>query len=122
MNNLLQLAATPVYRIPSAGQSTSSRAIPPSSTTRSASAMCAQCRRPRKSAHWVSKISFEDSKISTFLGSREQMNQATSYLDGSGVYGNTADKAEELRSFRDGKLKVTDVPNGKDLLPQVCCI
>lgn len=38
------------------------------------------------------------------LGHREQANQATSYLDGSHIYGSTTGKARKLRSFKNGTL------------------
>ena len=38
------------------------------------------------------------------LGPREQANLATSYLDGSAIYGSTQQKARQLRAFRDGNL------------------
>lgn len=37
------------------------------------------------------------------LGPREQANQATSYLDASQLYGSTKERADSLRTFRDGK-------------------
>ncbi|XP_042871401.1 peroxidase-like [Penaeus japonicus] len=50
------------------------------------------------------------------FGPREQMNQITSFIDASNVYGSTEEEAKVLRSFVDGKLKVTP-QNGHDLLP-----
>ncbi|CAF0855202.1 unnamed protein product [Adineta ricciae] len=45
---------------------------------------------------------------------REQVNQINSYLDASMIYGNNKNKADELRTFKNGQLKTTD----RDLPPQ----
>lgn len=50
------------------------------------------------------------------LGPREQLNQVTSFLDGSTIYGSSSEETERLRSFRGGKLKIQDV-EGDDLMP-----
>ena len=39
---------------------------------------------------------------------RSYMNQITSYIDGSGVYGSDIERANWLRTFKDGKLKVSE--------------
>ncbi|KAI1303198.1 Peroxidasin -like protein [Halotydeus destructor] len=56
----------------------------------------------------------------TKLGPREQMNQVTSYLDSSNVYGSEICEAKMLRSFVGGKMNTTAHPvkGFKDLLPQ----
>lgn len=41
-------------------------------------------------------------------GPRQQINQITAFIDGSMVYGSDEVRAAELRSFADGKLRVTD--------------
>lgn len=51
------------------------------------------------------------------FGRREQMNQATAYLDGSVVYGNTDDKTRSLRTLQGGKLRMLLRADGKTLLP-----
>lgn len=40
--------------------------------------------------------------------SREQMNGASAYLDGSSVYGDTDEQLHLLRTYDDGKVEVTD--------------
>ncbi|XP_067144092.1 uncharacterized protein [Centruroides vittatus] len=53
------------------------------------------------------------------LGRREQMNQVTSFLDASNIYGSEICEAKMLRSFIEGRLNVTRHPKGKkDFLPQ----
>uniref|UniRef100_A0A0N5ABK1 Chorion peroxidase n=1 Tax=Syphacia muris TaxID=451379 RepID=A0A0N5ABK1_9BILA len=47
------------------------------------------------------------------LGVREQGNQATSYLDGSHIYGSTKQRAEKLRTFTDGLLKTNELSGKK---------
>ncbi|CAF1476604.1 unnamed protein product [Adineta steineri] len=42
------------------------------------------------------------------LDVREQVNQINSYLDASLIYGNDKNKADELRSFKNGQLKTTN--------------
>lgn len=51
------------------------------------------------------------------LGPREQLNQASSYLDGSSVYGNTLKLQNDLRSWTGGRMKVFVTEYGKQLLP-----
>ena len=51
------------------------------------------------------------------LGPRDQINQITSYLDASGIYGSTAEQQHELRILVKGKLKYTDLHIRKPLLP-----
>ena len=51
------------------------------------------------------------------LGPRDQINQITSYLDGSNIYGSTAEEQHDLRLMAKGKLKYTDLHIRKPLLP-----
>ena len=54
------------------------------------------------------------------LGAREQINQVTSYLDASVVYGSSEEEARELREFVGGRLRMQRIgspKNGLDLLP-----
>eukprot|EP00803_Ostreobium_quekettii_P005302 evm.model.scf_802.7 EVM.evm.TU.scf_802.7 scf_802:5635-9335(+) len=39
---------------------------------------------------------------------RQQLNGITAYIDGSVVYGSTPDKADSIRSFRDGRMLTHD--------------
>lgn len=50
-------------------------------------------------------------------GPREQMNQASSYIDGSMVYGNTESLASRLRTFNNGELDMFYTTDGRALLP-----
>lgn len=51
------------------------------------------------------------------LGPREQYNQASAFIDGSVVYGSTDEKVKELRSFKDGQLKMFITIDNRTLLP-----
>lgn len=51
------------------------------------------------------------------LGPRQQLNQASGFIDGSVVYGSTEDKVRELRSFKDGKLDMYVTPDNRTLMP-----
>ncbi|XP_021946283.1 peroxidasin homolog [Folsomia candida] len=53
------------------------------------------------------------------LGPREQLNQLTSWLDGSVIYGSTAGDLQTLRLFEKGYLKYSNMRNRKALLPQL---
>jgi len=48
---------------------------------------------------------------------REQFNDITSWIDASNVYGSDMAHANNLRTFTDGKLKVSLATNGEDILP-----
>ncbi|KFM75215.1 Peroxidasin-like protein, partial [Stegodyphus mimosarum] len=53
------------------------------------------------------------------LGRREQMDQVTSYIDASNMYGSDACEARMLRASYGGRLNSTKHPfGGKELLPQ----
>jgi len=51
------------------------------------------------------------------LGPRDQLNQITSYIDASNIYGSTAEEQHSLRLMKKGKLKYTDLHIRKPLLP-----
>lgn len=51
------------------------------------------------------------------LGPREQMNQASAFIDGSVVYGTTDEKQRQLRTMEGGKLKMLLRSDGRTLLP-----
>jgi peroxidase len=50
------------------------------------------------------------------LGPKEQLNAATHWLDGSGIYGHNKNRADILRLFADGRLKVLFTRSG-EMLP-----
>ncbi|TRY75389.1 hypothetical protein TCAL_06346 [Tigriopus californicus] len=51
------------------------------------------------------------------LGPRDQMNQVTSFIDASNVYGSTQEEQDRLRLLKNGKLRYTDLHIRKSLLP-----
>ncbi|VDM92428.1 unnamed protein product, partial [Litomosoides sigmodontis] len=53
------------------------------------------------------------------LGSREQANQITSFLDGSVIYGSTVERARELRAFKNGHLLTSSDPLNQNLPPTI---
>lgn len=58
-------------------------------------------------------------RIGCTLGPREQINQASSFLDGSHIYGTTRKRVEELRLFQGGLLRAQMLapPDKGELLP-----
>lgn len=50
------------------------------------------------------------------FGVREQLNQVSSYFDGSQIYGSSNSEEVRLRSFQNGQLKIEQV-NNEDYLP-----
>lgn len=65
----------------------------------------------------MNKIYFKQDINALLLGPREQLNQASSYLDGSSVYGNTGKLQNDLRSWIGGRMKVFISEYGEQLLP-----
>lgn len=51
------------------------------------------------------------------LGPREQLNQVSSFIDGSVIYGADEELVEKLRSFENGTLKMFVTEDGRSLLP-----
>lgn len=45
------------------------------------------------------------------------MNDATSFLDGSVIYGNSQEESDSLRMFKGGELKTQTAPNSGPLMP-----
>lgn len=56
-----------------------------------------------KIAHLVQEVDVANEIICFKIEISEQMNQATSFLDGSTIYGSNAERTREIRSFVDGK-------------------
>lgn len=51
------------------------------------------------------------------FGPREQLNQATAYLDGSVVYGSIDSTIDYLRTGKNGELRMFKTPDNRELLP-----
>ncbi|XP_037953022.1 chorion peroxidase-like [Teleopsis dalmanni] len=51
------------------------------------------------------------------FGPRQQLNQATAFIDGSVVYGNTDIRQEYLRTMSNGTLRMFITKDGRELLP-----
>lgn len=66
-----------------------------------------------------SRSRFDPSSGSSALDPREQINEQTSFIDGSNIYGGSAERVAVLRAHEDGKLKSSDLKNHKrTLLPK----
>ncbi|XP_043274789.1 uncharacterized protein [Venturia canescens] len=52
------------------------------------------------------------------IGPRQQLNQVTSFIDGSVIYGSDGETAKSLREGRGGLLKMFVTPDNRTLLPQ----
>lgn len=50
------------------------------------------------------------------FGPREQLNQVSSYLDGNNIYGSSQKEADDLREFRGGRLRSSNI-NNEEYLP-----
>ncbi|MDJ0553679.1 MAG: peroxidase family protein [Microcoleaceae cyanobacterium MO_207.B10] len=64
----------------------------------------------------VTRSLFDENTGTSTDNPREQFNEITAWIDGSNVYGSELERSDWLRTFDDGKLKVTDHSTG-DLLP-----
>ncbi|XP_040171209.1 LOW QUALITY PROTEIN: chorion peroxidase [Anopheles arabiensis] len=51
------------------------------------------------------------------FGPRQQLNQATAFIDGSVVYGSDDERMGALRTGAGGQLRMLRTPDGRDLLP-----
>ncbi|KAG1679873.1 Peroxidasin [Nymphon striatum] len=68
--------------------------------------------------HTALSVGFNGSKIKC-CGPREQINQITSFIDASNVYGSSEDEIKDLRLGKEGKLQSTPLKNRKELLPAI---
>ncbi|MEM1171446.1 MAG: peroxidase family protein [Cyanobacteria bacterium P01_H01_bin.35] len=64
----------------------------------------------------VTRSLFDETTGTDPSNPREQFNEITAWIDGSNVYGSDTERADWLRSFDNGKLRVTEHSTG-DLLP-----
>jgi hypothetical protein len=55
--------------------------------------------------------------VSNISGPREQLNQASAYLDGSVIYGPNVNLTSQLRTMSGGQLRMSLTPDGRTLLP-----
>ena len=61
---------------------------------------------------------FDPASATSVNNPREYSNQVSSYIDGSMIYGSTQERADWLRTFQNGKLKIsTQTLDGQELLP-----
>ncbi len=61
----------------------------------------------------LNRSTYDTSYTPTTINPRQQINQITAFIDASNVYGSDTTRANELRTFSDGKLKTS----AGDLLP-----
>ena len=57
------------------------------------------------------------SRINTSANSRVYSNNFTSFIDGSGLYGNTDTDANSMRAFKNGLLKSVIIENAGEFPP-----
>lgn len=64
----------------------------------------------------MTKVFKKNKRLKYISGPREQINQVTSFLDASTIYGSSKEESDEIRSFKNGNIKVQRGPKGTQVL------